>query len=76
MVSFVDEGIGIAEEDLTRAFDNFAQIENSLSRKVGGTGLGLPIAKQLIETHKGAIWCESKPDKGSAFNFVLPVSEN
>ncbi len=76
MVSVVDEGIGIAEENLTRAFDKFAQIENSLSRKVGGTGLGLPIAKQLIETHKGAIWCESKPDKGSAFNFVLPVSEN
>ena len=76
MVSVVDEGIGIAEENLARAFDKFAQIENSLSRKVGGTGLGLPIAKQLIETHKGAIWCESKPEKGSAFNFVLPVSEN
>ena len=73
MVSVVDEGIGIAEENLVRAFDKFAQIENSLSRKVGGTGLGLPIAKQLIETHKGAIWCESKPDKGSAFKFVLPV---
>ena len=73
MVSVVDEGIGISEENLLRAFDKFAQIENSLSRKVGGTGLGLPIAKQLIETHKGAIWCESKPDKGSAFKFVLPV---
>ena len=73
MVSVEDEGIGIAEENLVRAFDKFAQIENSLSRKAGGTGLGLPIAKQLIETHKGAIWCESKPDKGSAFKFVLPV---
>ena len=73
MVSVVDEGIGISEENLLRAFDKFAQIENSLSRKVGGTGLGLPIAKQLIETHKGAIWCESKPDKGSTFKFVLPV---
>jgi len=73
MVSVVDEGIGIAEENLLRAFDKFAQIENSLSRKVGGSGLGLPIAKQLIETHKGAIWCESQLEKGTTFNFVLPV---
>ena len=55
------------------AFDKFAQIENSLSRKVGGSGLGLPIAKQLIEAHKGAIWCESVLNKGSKFYFALPV---
>ena len=73
MVSVEDEGIGIAQENLLRAFDKFAQIENSLSRKVGGSGLGLPIAKQLIEAHKGAVWCESTLNKGSAFMFVLPI---
>ena len=70
-----DEGIGIAESDLLRAFDKFAQIENSLSRKAGGTGLGLPIAKQLLEAHKGAIWCDSELNKGSNFYFILPVDK-
>lgn len=73
IVTVEDEGIGIAEKDLLHAFDKFAQIENSLSRKVGGSGLGLPIAKQLLEAHKGAIWCESELEKGSAFHFAIPV---
>ena len=73
-MSVEDEGIGIKEEDLLKAFDKFTQIENSLSRKVGGTGLGLPIAKQLIKAHKGAIWCDSEENKGSSFHFALPVS--
>ncbi len=72
LVSVRDEGIGIASENLLHVFDKFAQIENSLSRKVGGSGLGLPIAKQLIEAHNGAIWCESEIDKGSIFYFAVP----
>lgn len=71
-----DNGIGISEEHLAHVFDKFAQIENSLSRKVGGSGLGLPIAKQLLEAHLGTIWCNSKPDKGSSFYFVVPISED
>lgn len=74
MICVEDEGIGIAEKDFKRAFDKFAQIENSLSRKVGGSGLGLPIAKQLLEAHGGTIWCESELEKGSKFYFVLPVT--
>ncbi len=74
IVSVVDEGIGIKEENLLKAFDKFTQIENSLSRKVGGTGLGLPIAKQLIKAHKGTIWCDSEENKGSSFHFALPVN--
>lgn len=73
-VCVADEGIGIAHKDLLRAFDKFAQIENSLSRKAGGTGLGLPIAKQLLDAHKGAIWCDSELNKGSKFYFVIPVN--
>lgn len=75
-VCVADEGIGIAEKDLLHAFDKFAQIENSLSRKAGGTGLGLPIAKQLLEAHRGAIWCDSELHKGSKFCFVIPVGTN
>lgn len=74
IVSVIDEGIGIKEDNLLKAFDKFTQIENSLSRKVGGTGLGLPIAKQLVKAHRGAIWCDSAEDKGSTFHFALPVS--
>ncbi len=74
IVSVIDEGIGIKEENLLKAFDKFTQIENSLSRKVGGTGLGLPIAKQLIKAHRGTIWCDSEEGKGSSFHFALPVS--
>lgn len=73
IVSVQDEGIGIAEGEMLRAFDKFAQIENSLSRKVGGSGLGLPIAKQLLDAHKGAIWCDSEVNQGSNFHFALPV---
>ena len=74
VVSVVDEGIGIKESDLLKAFDKFTQIENSLSRKVGGTGLGLPIAKQLIKAHKGTIWCDSEENKGSSIHFALPIA--
>ena len=74
VVCVEDEGIGISEKDLLRAFDKFAQIENSLSRKVGGSGLGLPIAKQLLQAHNGAIWCDSELNKGSRFYFAIPVS--
>lgn len=74
-VSVEDEGIGIESKNLLHAFDKFAQIENSLSRKAGGTGLGLPIAKQLLDAHKGAIWCDSELNKGSKFYFVIPVNK-
>ena len=75
VVCVEDQGIGIAQKDLLRAFDKFAQIENSLSRKVGGSGLGLPIAKQLLQAHNGAIWCDSELNKGSRFYFAIPVCE-
>lgn len=73
VVSVTDEGIGINPENLGRAFDMFTQIENSQTRKVGGTGLGLPIAKQLIKAHKGAIWCDSIEGQGSSFRIAIPI---
>ena len=71
-----DKGIGIERKDLNHVFDKFAQIENPLSRKVGGSGLGLPIAKQLMDAHNGAIWCDSEISKGSRFYFVIPVAND
>lgn len=75
VVCVKDNGIGISQENLSHVFDKFAQIENSLSRKIGGSGLGLPIARQLLEAHNGAIWCNSKPEKGSSFYFVVPIAD-
>ncbi len=75
-VTVSDHGIGIERKDLNHVFDKFAQIENSLSRKVGGTGLGLPIARQLMEAHNGAIWCDSEINKGSNFYFVIPIAND
>lgn len=72
-ISVIDSGIGIAQDDLKKVFDQFQQIENSLNRKNGGTGLGLPIAKQLIESHKGFIWVESELNRGTTFSFAIPV---
>ena len=72
-IAVKDNGIGIAPENLYKVFEQFKQIENSLSRKVGGSGLGLPIAKRLIEAHKGFIWLESELDKGSTFYLAIPL---
>ena len=72
-ISVKDSGIGTAPEDLKKVFDQFQQIENPLNRKNGGTGLGLPIAKQLIEAHRGFIWVESELNRGTTFSFVIPV---
>lgn len=72
-VTVKDSGIGIKQEDLEKVFDKFQQIESSLSRDVGGTGLGLPIAKELIEAHRGFIWAESIKGDGTEFSFILPV---
>ncbi len=72
-IEVADSGIGIAHEDINKVFNKFEQIENSLSRKIGGTGLGLPIAKQLMETHRGLIWLESEINIGSRFSLAIPV---
>ena len=68
-----DEGIGIEEDNLTKVFDQFQQVENSLQRNAGGTGLGLPIVRKILDAHNGAIWVDSKINEGSKFYFVLPI---
>ena len=66
-----DTGIGIKEDQYQRIFNSFEQAENNTSRKFGGTGLGLPIAKRIVEMMGGRIWIESEIGKGSTFIFTV-----
>jgi signal transduction histidine kinase len=73
-ISVVDTGAGIDPEDQERIFNPFEQADGSTSRRYPGTGLGLPLTKQLVELHGGKIWVESEGEgKGSVFSFVIPV---
>jgi hypothetical protein len=67
-----DEGIGIPEFELENIFSRYTRIERSEQRNIEGTGLGLPIARQIVELHQGAVWAEIPPDGGSIFHVVLP----
>ncbi|NNF78787.1 MAG: response regulator [Rhizobiales bacterium] len=66
-----DSGIGIPEHKLSKVFESFSQADQSTTRKYGGTGLGLPICKRLVEAMGGSIGVVSTPGKGSVFGFVL-----
>ena len=73
-VSVTDTGEGIPAEDLPNIFERFYRIDKSRTRATGGSGLGLTIAKRLVEAHGGQIEVQSEPGKGSRFTFTLPVS--
>jgi signal transduction histidine kinase len=72
-VTVADTGAGISGEDLSQVFDRFYRVDPSRNRSTGGAGLGLTIAKQLVEAHGGTIHVESEPGKGSRFVFELPL---
>jgi hypothetical protein len=72
--SVKDQGVGLKTDDQIRVFEPFYQVEGTLSRKYGGTGLGLTICRGIIEAQKGKIWVESKPGFGSTFYFTVPLS--
>lgn len=73
-VSVSDTGAGISPEHLPHIFERFYRVDPSRSRSTGGSGIGLAIARQLVEAHGGKIWAESEPGKGSVFHFTLPVA--
>lgn len=68
-----DEGVGITESDQEHIFDRFFRVDGALSRKTQGTGLGLYLAKAIIEAHGGTIRVQSKPGAGSTFYFTIPL---
>jgi signal transduction histidine kinase len=74
-VSVRDAGIGIPPREQERIFDRFYQVEPSLTRRFEGMGLGLSIAKGMVELHGGRIWVDSVEGMGSSFTFALPLSE-
>jgi PAS domain S-box-containing protein len=73
LISVIDTGLGIAEADQPRVFEKFKQVGNTLTEKPQGTGLGLPICKEIVEHHGGRIWVESEPGRGSTFSFTIPI---
>jgi signal transduction histidine kinase len=75
VVSVTDTGIGIAKDDILHIFDRFWRVDKARSREDGGAGLGLSIAKWIVERHGGSIEVETEPGKGSMFSIRLPLDE-
>ena len=68
-----DTGIGIPKDAITKLFDEFYRVENEINENVKGTGLGLPLAKKIVEAHGGSMWVTSKVGEGTSFHFTIPV---
>ncbi|MDI7275050.1 MAG: ATP-binding protein [Anaerolineae bacterium] len=75
-VHIEDEGIGIPQEAIPRLFTRFFQVDSSLTRRAGGTGLGLHIARRIIEAHGGRVTVQSQVGRGSVFSFTVPVARD
>lgn len=76
VVSVIDTGIGIKQDDYGAVFEQFKQVGgDTLTDKPKGTGLGLPICKEIVEHHGGHIWLESEVGKGSNFSFTIPITK-
>jgi signal transduction histidine kinase len=74
VVSIADHGIGIELEEQELIFERFHKADRARTRGVGGTGLGLPIARHIAEAHGGRIWVESELGRGSTFSVALPIA--
>lgn len=74
-IQVVDNGMGIQQSDLQTIFDVFYRADSARSKDIGGSGLGLSIAKQLVEAHHGEITAQSEPDKGTVMTIKLPIVE-
>jgi len=74
-VAVTDTGEGIPASDLANVFERFYRVDKSRTRTTGGSGLGLTIAKRLVEAHSGNIEAQSEPGEGSRFAFTIPVAE-
>lgn len=75
-VSVADQGIGIPQQEVSMLFQKFKRIDNSSRRKIGGTGLGLALCKEIVTRHNGVIWLESEEGQGTVVYFTLPLYTN
>ena len=73
LITVSDEGIGIPAEEWDRIFERFHRVENEITRRMRGAGLGLAVCQGIVEAHGGRIWVESQPGAGSTFCFTLPL---
>jgi two-component system phosphate regulon sensor histidine kinase PhoR len=73
-IAVADTGVGIPREEMDRIFDRFYQVEDHMTRRHGGMGLGLSIVKGVVELHGGRVFVESVRDRGSRFNVSLPLT--
>ena len=73
MVWVKDHGVGIPQEAIAKLFTKFFRVDNSDTRNIGGTGLGLALVREIIHAHQGRVWVESTPGNGSTFFFTLPI---
>ncbi len=75
-ISVSDQGVGLPQDEQDRIFERFYRVESTLSRSTQGTGLGLYLARAIVEAHGGSISVESEPGKGSTFTFTLPREQS
>ncbi len=72
VISISDQGVGISPEDLIPLFEKYFRVKSPTGYHVAGTGLGLPVARAIVEAHGGRIWAESKAGQGTTLYFSLP----
>jgi PAS domain S-box-containing protein len=75
IITVTDSGIGIKEEDISKLFHPFTQLESAYTKEYEGTGLGLALNRNLVELHGGMVWVESQFGKGSKFSFTIPLTQ-
>lgn len=76
VVSIADQGVGISAEDLIPLFEKYFRVKHPTGFHVPGTGLGLPVARSIVEAHLGRIWAESEVGRGTTLYFSIPLSES